>query len=321
MSYGQVNEPIPKPFGHRKGKILNPHSEVPIPDQVSRVKQHYVDLTEPFYAIWSDDHVHFGLFEPGECIRPGELPCRSASHTRALERMIAVGVAPAGLKPEHRVVDAGCGVGGTAISVVRTYQCKVTGVNLSEVQLEKATRKATEAGLNHLLDFKQADCSKALPFADSSIDAVINIESACHYADRRQFLHEVFRILKPGGRLAATDWMARDGLTAEQYDDHIAPVCKSWALFSLESPATYAEKLPQAGFHILEFEGFGGKDKDNVTIMQMLLSKFLPMYRAGLPIPQFLNAVERISTLGAAWRDGYFQLQRYCAEKPHPTRR
>lgn len=221
-----------------------------------------------------------------------------------------------GIEADHHVVDAGCGVGGTAIHLARTRGCAVTGISLSELQLEIARRKAADAGLDGRVGFEYADCSRTLPFDDGSIDAVVNIESACHYSDRGQFLREVRRILKPGGRIAAQDWMARDGISATEYDEYIQPLCESWAMTSLERQSGYLRKLREAGLDVLEFGGFDEREMGNLKLIEHSYRNLTRSWFAGQEGPVFLRFMDGIGRLYVAWRDGYFETRRYCTQKP-----
>ncbi len=286
-------------------------------DEKKAAERYYDDNTPGIYLKgWNRDHIHFGLFEPGECPEPGEVLADSPELARAVERMVEVIVAPAGIEEGHHVVDAGCGVGGTAIHLARTRGCTVTGVNLNRMQLEIAARKAGEAGLGDRTAFEFADCSLSLPFADASVDVVVNIESACHYEDRGHFLHEASRILKPSGKIVAMDWMARDGLASEEYDRYIVPLCKPFAVQGLESQSTYSEKLRAAGLEILEFEGFDGKDADNLRLVGNAYNLLATLQFSGVETAGIRGLMDQFGTLYQAWRNGSFELRRYCARKP-----
>ena len=256
------------------------------------------------------------MFEPGECPADGESAAESPGFTRALERTIDLIAAPLGIEEGHHVVDAGCGIGGTAIYLAEKLNCTITGVNVTEPQLEIARKKVREAGAGDRVDFKWADCSRHLPFDDASVDAVVNVESGCHYGDRGQYLREVFRILKPGGRTGAMDWMVPDDLSSGQYAEHIQPLCDAWAVQSLESEATYTRLLREAGLEVVEFEGFDGKDGDNLKLLDRNYQLLSLMLLSGLDVAPFRNSMHCIEVLRSAWRKGHFVLKRYCAKKP-----
>ena len=281
------------------------------------VEQYYDQATQDFYINgWNPDHIHFGLFEPGERPEEGEPLARSAGLARAVERMVDVTVAPAQLRARDHVVDAGCGVAGTVIHLAKTHDCTVTGINICRKQLDIAGARVRDAGLGERVRLAYADCSTRLPFADESIDVVVNIESACHYSDRGRFLQEVARILRPGGRIVAMDWLARDGLTAEQYEQFIQPVCESWFLSGLESPFSYTAKLREAGLSLVEFAGFDGADRDNLRLIENAHKLLTMIWFSGKATDGNRTLMDQFHTLYVAWRDGYFELGRYCAVKP-----
>lgn len=289
----------------------------PAPAQSGAAERYYDDNTPGIYLSgWNRDHIHFGLFEPGECPGPGEVLADSAGLARAVERMVEVIVAPASVDAHQHVVDAGCGVGGTAIHLAATRGCRVTGVNLNRMQLEIATRKASDAGVDDLVNFQFADCSLSLPFPDASIDVVVNIESACHYGDRQQFLRESSRILKPSGKIVAMDWMARDGLTADEYDKYIVPLCKPFAVSGLESQSTYTAMLREAGLEILQFEDFDGKDADNLRLVKNAYNLLATLQFSGVETDGIRGLIDQFKSLYEAWNNGTFELRRYYATKP-----
>ena len=80
----------------------------------ARVQAYYADTTQRLYiGSWHREHFHFGLCEPGEPPKRAPSSPTTPGLQRALEHWNDVTVAPAAIAPEHHVVDAGCGVGGT----------------------------------------------------------------------------------------------------------------------------------------------------------------------------------------------------------------
>ncbi len=295
---------------------MNNANEAPVSEHERAVQRHYDTMTKGFYLQWNPDHIHLGAFEPGECPRHNEQMKDSTGLIRALERMIELVVAPAAIEERHQVVDAGCGVGGTAIYLAKARGCRVTGVNLSRLHLEIADNKAATAGQKDRVDFRYANCSQHLPFADDSVDVVVNIESARHYRDRERFLREVCRILKPGGKIVASDWMARNSLQPNQYDKFIRPLSAAWAMCDLESQSTYTRLLHASGLEVLEFEGFGGKELDNLQIIMNTYQSLRLLRYSGMRAPALLKLMDRMEKLYNAWRNSYFDIRRYCAVKP-----
>ena len=296
---------------------MEDRTELRVSEHERAVERYYAEATPGFYVNgWHADHIHFGLFEAGECPGEGEPLPESEGLARAVERMIEAIVTPAGIGENDHVVDAGCGIGGTAMYLARTRGCAVTGVNVCRPQLEVAGEKVADAGLDDRIGFEYGDCSQHLPFADDSVDAVVNIESACHYSDRAQFLREVRRILRPGGRIAAMDWLACDGLTADQHEKFIRPMLDPWTVTNLESRSTYTRRLLETGLAIVEVEGFDGKDACNIRLVGRACQLLTAMWFGGMTSDAHRVLMQQMGTLYAAWNGGYFELGRYCAEKP-----
>ena len=109
----------------------------------------------------------------------------------------------ADLENDLSVLDVGCGFGGTIESINNQYEnMQLVGVNIDPRQLDIC--RQIDAQHSNTLDWKEADACQ-LPFADNSFDRVLCIEAMFHFSSRRQFLEEVGRVLRPGGRLVASD--------------------------------------------------------------------------------------------------------------------
>jgi ubiquinone/menaquinone biosynthesis C-methylase UbiE len=102
-----------------------------------------------------------------------------------------------------RVLEVGSGRGGGLFALHRKYpQHRFHGLDLSAPAVADASRRFD----GPMLEFRTGD-ALALPLADCSIDAVINIESSHNYPDLPRFFHEVQRVLAPGGYFGYTDIM------------------------------------------------------------------------------------------------------------------
>jgi cyclopropane fatty-acyl-phospholipid synthase-like methyltransferase len=115
----------------------------------------------------------------------------------------------AGIKKGDHVLDAGCGVGGSSFYLARDRNARVTGITLSEKQLDFAKKKCNELKLQGQVDFLLGDFSKT-SFEDSSFDVVWAIESFIHVEKKKALAKEVARILKPAGRLIIADYFKPD---------------------------------------------------------------------------------------------------------------
>jgi tocopherol O-methyltransferase len=285
--------------------------------QEQDVLRYYTDQTDDFYIKkWDPDEFHFGIYPEEESI--GTYKTRNWEiHRQGIRRMTEAVTDPAQIRSSDVVVDAGCGVGGTAIYLARRHGCRVIGVNLCPRQIEIAERKVQEAGLAGMIRFLGGDCSRHLPLDTDSVDVVVNIESACHYSNRDNFIRECARIIKTGGRLVAEDWIARDSIDQSKF---IARMCDAWFLqFPLETPSSYFAGLTRNGFHVVELVDLGGLSP---TIEFLKIASHRLIKKAAennrLLTDNEKMWLHQFETIACAYHEGHFTLLRYHARLGPP---
>ncbi|GAH54480.1 unnamed protein product, partial [marine sediment metagenome] len=106
----------------------------------------------------------------------------------------------ASLTSSDYVLDVCCYLGGPAIQLAESFQCRVTGIDIAEYCIASATRITELSGLSDLVDFHVADAAN-LPFKDSQFTVVW---SQCSLSHDEAWLREFDRVLIHGGRLALT---------------------------------------------------------------------------------------------------------------------
>jgi len=145
-----------------------------------------------------------------------------------------------------RLLDIGCGSGGIACHLVETLgAAHVTGYDVELPVIEAARSRAAQRGLSAKLDFVHA-APGLLPFADGTFDIVFSKDAMVHVADKGALFGEVFRVLKPGGVFAASDWMI--GHDGEPSPEMRAYLDAEGLGFSMASPTRYRSLLEDAGF-------------------------------------------------------------------------
>jgi ubiquinone/menaquinone biosynthesis C-methylase UbiE len=151
-------------------------------------------------------HVHWGYWE-----RPNQATLTTDDFMVAAENLSAKICSSAKVTNKLRILDVGCGFGGTIAHLNENYtNMELLGLNLDDRQLQRARTKVL-ASENNKIQFQQGNaCS--LPFPDNSFDVVLAVECIFHFPDRKIFFAEAFRVLKSGGYLALSDFVPTQAL-------------------------------------------------------------------------------------------------------------
>lgn len=122
------------------------------------------------------------------------------------------------VRPGETVVDIGCGAGVDSILAARRVgpSGRVVGVDMTAEMVRKATDNAVAAGVSNT-EFHQGEADR-LPVGDGAADVVISngVFNLC--IDKPKVLAEVYRVLRPGGRVQMADILVGEGVTDEQVE-------------------------------------------------------------------------------------------------------
>lgn len=243
-------------------------------EHVDRLNEYYEDTWFDYRFLWLDPRnraLHFGYEQPGE-----------KGHGESLLALNHVMAEHAVLQRGERVLDAGCGVGGTSLWLTEEYGADVVGINLVGEHVERARRYARERGLGGRVRFERADYT-ATGFDADSFDVVWAQESACHAPDKAALCTEAARLLRPGGRLVMAEYVLCPGRPGAD----IAAWERGWEMTLLDE-AAWRSALADAGFVDVEFD-------DVTPRMRRSLRRLDRLCRALSPIAKVLH-VARIRT-------------------------
>ena len=152
------------------------------------------------------------------------------------------------LTPGCSVLEIGSGSGRYALFVAEATRCQVVGVDVNAEGIRNANTLAARQNLSARVRFQQCDVSQPLPFADANFDAVFSNDVFCHIPGRLALLRELWRVLKPGGRIIFSDALVVGGMLS---NEEIAT--RSLIGYYLFVPPGENEKLIEAaGFQLVD---------------------------------------------------------------------
>lgn len=168
-----------------------------------------------------------------------------------------------------RVLDVGCGLGGSAFIMAREFGLQVDGIDLSRNMLALAGEKLKANGLSDQVSLQWGDCLELEPV--ERFDAVYSRDVFLHIHDKARLFSVLQSVLKPAGKLLFTDYCCA---ARPWHDDFAAYVAQR--NYSLHSVDEYAEIISAAGFEDVDAvdltEPFGDilrADLDRIEALQL----------------------------------------------------
>lgn len=197
----------------------------------------------------------------------------------AQERMLET----ADLKMGEKVLDISCGTGLVTFPIANAVgpYGSVTGIDLSEGMIEKASSEAEEKGISHVT-FKHMDAEE-LDLPDSSFDVAINSLGMMYYPDPDKATSEMYRVLKPGGKATALVWGRRNAcgwadifpIVDRRVESDVCPL-----FFQLGTGENLQKTFEKAGFEEVTSERFNvdlNYDTDEEAIVAAFLGGAVAM--------------------------------------------
>jgi cyclopropane fatty-acyl-phospholipid synthase-like methyltransferase len=210
---------------------------VPRTNEKNRIVEHYDRVSPYYHSLWGE-HIHHGYWIRGD-------ESKEAAQLQLIEHLARL----AGVQQGSEVLDIGCGFGGSSLFLARKYGAITTGITISPVQVEMASRAAAAAGAHSSFLLMDAE---ELRF-EKQFDLLWSVESISHYQNIEKFFASAAKFLKPGGTFALTDWFKRENLSPNEYRKFIAPI-DDGMMVELHTMDDYAAYLESSGLQIVSRE-------------------------------------------------------------------
>ncbi len=188
------------------------------------IRKHYNIATLFYRSLWGQ-HIHHELWSGDES---------PSVEARQLTEQLAI---EADIQQGDRVVDIGCGRGGSSIDLAKQLKCQVTGVTISSCQKRYATWSSRFAGTSSATEFLWLD-AETVEFPQDSLDVAWSVKCTEHLFDKAAFFQKMTTWLRPGGKVAIGACFAGDDPLSEPQQKLVYDVCEGFFCPSLGSKKT-----------------------------------------------------------------------------------
>mmetsp|Transcript_34922 Transcript_34922/g.56071 ORF Transcript_34922/g.56071 Transcript_34922/m.56071 type:complete len:278 (+) Transcript_34922:47-880(+) len=150
------------------------------------------------------------------------------------------------LRPGQKVLDVGCGIGGSALYMAKVCGADVLGVDYSDNMLETARQRLREAetatGQKYSVRYEMHDVTKS-KFPENSFDVIYSRDCILHIGDKPALFKSFFKWLKPGGTLFITDYCRGPPPGSKAFQEYLKD-----REYQLVQPHEYTQCVRDAGF-------------------------------------------------------------------------
>lgn len=210
-----------------------------------KIVDYYQDCEYQYKSFWHLDSclsLHYGFWDSS-----------TKNLKEALLKINEIIASKANLQSSDRVLDVGCGVGGTLIYLAEKFGTKGHGISIAPTQVEKAKKHSIQHSVSAKVTFSQSDyMATSLP--EACFDVVIALESAFYAQNNTDFLGEAYRLLKKGGRLIIADIFRTKSSFDQKNESVIRSLTSAWAINAYTTSTNYLKEMKQAKFKDLSEE-------------------------------------------------------------------
>jgi tocopherol O-methyltransferase len=268
-------------------------------NQTDSIQEHY-DLASPYYEkLWSR-HLHHGYYETGK-----------ESKEEAAEKLIELLAERARIPVGARVLDVGCGIGGTSVWLAEKLACDVTGITISPVQVQMATHASRH--LKNRPAFLLDDANHLS--VRGTFDIVWAVEVISHLSDRANFFRRMAELLVPGGKFCEAAWLKSEGLSARDEEKYIRPI-EEGMLVSLPNLSEYQKHIHDNNLRLLYYEDISSRVARTWDICLGIAKDRALWELASRHSKEFISFLKSFKAMRNGFKTGKFRYAVMVMEKP-----
>ncbi len=243
-----------------------------------RIRHFYDTSTKLWLDTWGE-HMHHGHY--------GDDGKEKKDHQQAQTDLVNKLLLWGDVQAASRILDAGCGVGGSARYLAKLYGAKVKGLTLSPVQVTAAQIYNEKAGLQDQVEIVAQDLL-TLTAADGPFDLVWSMESGEHIPEKQAMLERFYEVLSPGGKFLMATWCIRQEPPALRPEEQqlLNTIGELYHLPPMISIEKYRELAHELGFkHVQSADWSAAVAPFWKAVIQSALSlpSIVGLVRAGIP--------------------------------------
>ena len=207
---------------------------------IEAIKKYYSSTQFEYKLIWNwrlktTPALHFGYYDE-----------KATNHAQAVVRANESLAEWANIQPGSRIVDAGCGLGHSAMWLAQRYNAHVTGITVVPKQVETIQKNLAKNPVSNV-DFAIANYLD-MPFENNSLDVVWAFESVCHATHKIEFYKEAYRVLKPGGMIVMAEYLRNARPMTPPQEELLTEIFERWAIPDLDTLKEHEHNTAFAGF-------------------------------------------------------------------------
>lgn len=225
----------------------------------------YYDKTRlDYWVLWfrkNNYSVHFGYYDSDV-----------QTHDAALMNLNKILAKNGTVRNGDKILDAGCGQGGSSIWLAQNYAVEVEGITLVPHQVAIASKHASKNRVNDRVRFSVQDYTQT-NFADEQFSLVWACESVCHAQSKRDFYKEAYRLLKPGGRLVCVDYLRIERPLNESGEQLLHSWLNGWSIMDIDTKAEHYNHAQECGFSEISIQDITPYTKPSLQHLHSMASK------------------------------------------------